>query len=187
MRFHKFYLLILILFLFSCSVQNKTIKNKSINTEFNENYKASRKAFRGKLNITDYKEIRELILSELKTEIPENKAILINYYQNGTNCYEYGLNKNEGKIVTENGIRISARISKELNTSDFFVYTSDNLNKERYENRANFILDSGFFSTTFFTLKENCRAFFILKPNGEFLKYYGSDYFSEVEYFLQIK
>ena len=65
-------------FLFSCSVQNKTIKNKSINTEFNENYKASRKAFRGKLNITDYKEIRELILSELKTEIPENKAILIN-------------------------------------------------------------------------------------------------------------
>ena len=123
----------------------------------------------------------------MKTEVPENKTILINYYQNGTNCHEYGLNKRDAKIVTENGIRISQTMSKENNAIDFFVFTADCLNKELYENRDNFILDSSVFSTNFFTLKENCCAFFILKLNGEFLKYYGTDYFSEVEYFLRLK
>lgn len=78
-------------------------------------------------------------------------------------------------------------MSKEHNASDFFVYSESVLNKERIENRKNFILDSGFFAKNIFTLQENCRAFFILKPNGEFMKYYGSDYYSEVEKFLKEK
>lgn len=187
MKLYKFYLLIIMPFLFSCSVQNKTIKNKNINTNINDQYRASVKAFHGKLNEIEYKEVRELILSELKTKVPENKAILINFYQNGNNCHEYGLSESDSKMVIKNSNRISNRVSNENNAKDFFVFTADCLHKDKIENVEGFILDSGFFTTNFFTLKENCRAFFILKPNGEFLKYYGSDYFSQVQYFLQIK
>lgn len=187
MKLYKFYLLILMPFLFSCSVQNQKIKNKTINTKINEEYRASIKAFHGKLNEVEYKEVRELILTELKTKVPEKKAILINFYQNGNNCHEYGLSERDSRAVIKNSITISESMSNENNAEDFFVFTADCLHKDKLENVEGFILDSGFFTTNFFTLKENCRAFFILKPNGEFLKYYGSDYYSEVQYFLQIK
>jgi len=53
--------------------------------------------------------------------------------------------------------------------------------------RANkrFMPNPGFFHDSIFTLHESCQAFFILKPSGRFLKYYGEDYFSVVEAFLE--
>ncbi|WP_026899353.1 hypothetical protein [Daejeonella oryzae] len=185
MNINKFHLLIFSLLFFSCSAQ----KNKmgKINTKINKEYIASRKKSVGKLNLDEYKKIRELIIDELKTEIPSNKSILVNFYQFGSNCFEYGITKKDAMTVIDNSIRISSRMSKENNAIDFFVYSENVLNKERVENRKNFILDSGFFAENIFTLQENCRAFFILKPNGEFLKYYGSDYYSEVEKFLKEK
>ena len=185
MKIYKFINLILIFFFYSCSVQNKA--EEKINTKINKDYISSRKAFYGKLNEVEYREIRETIINELNTQIPNKNAILINYYQKGNNCYEYGLGEKSGKSVIDNSINISARMSKDYDTTDFFMYSSDCLDKERVENRKNFILDSGFFYNNIFTLKENCRAFFILKPNGEFMKYYGSDYFSEVRKFLEVK
>ncbi|RST28059.1 hypothetical protein [Chryseobacterium lacus] len=182
MNFNKIYFLCFFLTLFSCSAQKN--KTKKINTKVNKEYIASRKTFVGKLNPEEFKQIRDLINKELKTEVPNNKSILINYYQLGTNCLEYGLNVKDANTVIENCIRISSRISKEQNAIDFFVYSENALRKERIENRKNFILDSGFFAKNIFTLQENCRAFFILKPNGDFMKYYGSDYYSEVENFL---
>ena len=158
-----------------------------INTKINKEYIASRKTFVGKLNLDEYTKIREVLINELKTEIPINNSILINFYQFGSNCFEYGFTKKDAIIVIDNSIRISSRMSKDHNASDFFVYSENVLNKERVENRKNFILDSGFFADNIFTLQENCSAFFILKPNGEFLKYYGSDYYSEVEKFLKKK
>lgn len=185
MKIYKFINLILIFFFYSCSVQNKA--KEKINTKINKDYISSRKAFYGKLNEVEYKEIRETIINELNTEIPNKNAILINYYQKANNCYEYGLGEKSAESVIDNSINISARMSKNYDTTDFFMYSSDCLDKERVENRKNFILDSGFFYNNIFTLKENCRAFFILKPNGEFMKYYGSDYFSEVGKFLEVK
>ncbi|ROI07054.1 hypothetical protein EGH90_07400 [Kaistella haifensis] len=182
MNFNKIYFLCFFLTLFSCSAQKN--KTKKINTKVNKEYIASRKAFVGKLNPEEFKQIRDLINKELKTEVPNNKSILINYYQLGTNCLEYGFNVKDANTVIENCIRISSRISKEQNAIDFFVYSENALLKERIENRKNFILDSGFFAKNIFTLQENCRSFFILKPNGDFMKYYGSDYYSEVENFL---
>ena len=185
MKINKYYPLIFSLISFSFSAQQKVIGK--VNTKINNEYNASRKSFVGKLNLDEYKKIRELITSELKTEIPSNHSILINFYQFGSNCFEYGFTKKDAIIVIDNSIRISSRMSKEHNASDFFVYSENVLNKERVENRKNFILDSGFFADNIFTLQENCSAFFILKPNGEFLKYYGSDYYSEVEKFLKKK
>ncbi|BCY28597.1 hypothetical protein [Flavobacterium okayamense] len=179
-------LLIIFTITFSSSFAQNKEKSK-INTKINKDYNSSRKAFKGKLNSEEYKEIRNLILKELKVEIPEKNAILINYYQYGNNCYEYKLDEKDALTVIQNCFRISSRLSKENNTSDFFVYSSEALKKERIETFNNFILDSGFFDKNIFTLKENCRAFFILKSDGEFLKYYGSDYFSEVKNFLEKK
>ena len=34
---------------------------------------------------------------------------------------------------------------------------------------------------------ENCRGFFIIKPNENFMKYYGGDYYSEVKKILENK
>lgn len=183
MKINILYLLILSLIFFSCSAQKNELGK--INTKINKKYIASTKTFVGKLNLDEYKQIREMIINELKTEIPSDKSILINFYQFGSNCFEYGFSKKDAMTVIDNSIRISSRMSKEHNASDFFVYSENVLNKEIIENRKNFILDSGVFAKHIFTLQENCRAFFILKPNGEFMKYYGSDYYSEVKKFLE--
>ena len=98
----------------SCSAQNSRVSK--INTKINKEFISSRKSFIGKLNSEEYKEIRKEILKVLKAEIPENNAILINYYQYGTNCYEYGLKEKDALSVIENSKSISSRISKENNT-----------------------------------------------------------------------
>ncbi len=184
MKICKFYYLILIFIFFSCSAQNKAGK---INTKINKEYSKSRKGFYGKLSEEEFRETRKTIVAELKTEIPEKNVILINYYQKGDNCFAYGFGEKSAQTEIENSIKMSARFSTNYNMSDFFIFSSDCIGKESVERRKNFILDSGFFTNNIFTLKENCRAFFLLKPNGEFMKYYGSDYFSEMRNFLEIK
>lgn len=179
-------LLLSVLFIFSnCGAQKDKVGK--INTKINEEYLKSRKTFYGKLNAEEYIQIRKLLETELKVEISGNRSILINYFQNGDNCSEYNLNTKSGNAVINNYVQLSSEISARHSGIDFFVYSEDALNKDRLENRENFILDHGFFTQNFFTLKENCRAYFILKPNGDFMKHYGGDYFSEVEEFLQKK
>lgn len=185
MKFNKFYLFVAYVIFFSCSAQTKT--SSKINTKVNSEYMASRKTFVGKLSPDEYKDIRGMIEKELKIENADNKTILINYYQYGNHCSELGLSKKNAAGVIDNCIEISANMSKKYNMIDFFVYSENVSNKEIIENKKNFILDSGFLSNNIFTLQENCRAFFILKPNGDFMKYYGSDYYSEVEKFLKKK
>lgn len=185
MKINTSYLIIFSLFFFRCAAQTNSFGK--INTKVNKEYIASRKSFTGKLNPDENKEIRKMITNELKAEVPNNKSILINYYQFGSNCLEYGFSKKDAGQVIDNCNRISSRISKENNTNDFFVYSKNVSNKDIIEDRKTFILDSGFFARNIFTLQENCRAFFILKPNGEYLKNYGSDYYSEVEKFLKEK
>ncbi|MFV0211951.1 hypothetical protein OBK22_09140 [Empedobacter falsenii] len=183
MKINKLYLIISIINCTFGFAQNSI--GSKINTKINNDFISSIKSFVGKLNPEEYKETRKEILKELKVEIPEEKAILIHFYQYGVNCYEYGLKERNALGVIQNTIKISSKISKENNTIDFFIYTSNALHKERIQGKNIFILDSGFFEKNIFTLKENCRAFFILKTNGEFMKYYGSDYFTEVSNFLK--
>ena len=90
-------------------------------------------------------------------------------------------------IVTDNGLRISNEISAKNNAIDFFVFIKDSYNNAILSTREQFILDKGFFHNKVFTLHENCKDFFILKPDGEFMKYYGEDYYTEVECFLSRK
>ena len=119
--------IIILFFLSSCSTQKKTddkISSK-INTKINKDYIASRKTFYGKLNEVEYKEIRKTIIAELKAVIPDKNSILINYHQHGNNCHEYGLEENSAKTQIDNIFRISARMSKNYNATDFFIYSTD--------------------------------------------------------------
>ena len=50
-----------------------------------------------------------------------------------------------------------------------------------------FIIDSGFFYENVFTEHQNCAGFLIIKPNGDFYKQYGEDYYSEVKAFFEKK
>lgn len=181
----KIVFLMVLLNFASCSAQKQT--SGKINSEVNEELLKSRKSFFGKLDDQQNKDLRKLFEIELQTKIPENQSVLINYYQYGNNCFANGFNKKDAIKVIENSLKISARISDENNTVDFFVYSEDVLNKKRFENNRGFKLDKGFFSQYIFTLKENCNAFFVIKPDGSFMKYYGTDYYSIVQEFLKKK
>jgi len=169
----------------SCSIQKKNTENQSsINSSINEGYNKSNKIFTGTLNDTEYNDILKILEVELNTLIPDGKSILINYGQKAPNCILFGKKERVQSKVVDNGIAISSRISSSHNAVDFFVYQKNSYFEEIFQTKKEYKLDSGFFHDNIFTLHENCSAFFLLKPNGDFLKYYGEDYFSEVESFL---
>ena len=170
---------------FSFTVFAQQDSKTNVNTKLNQQQLKSRNSFVGKLKTKEYKELRNNILNTLQIDAPKETTLVVHFFQKGINCFETGLNEDTGIQVRNNIIAISDRISKQYLAKDFFVYTSDVLNKNRFENHEKFMLDAGFFGEEIFTLKENCRAFFILKPDGSYMKYYGSDYFSEVETFLK--
>lgn len=179
-------LFILTFTLISCGSKKTSTKTKlKVNTHFNERYKNSVKTFAGVLNNTDYNALKTALEKELGTTLPNDKAILINYAQRGSNCIGYGHNNKDAFIVINNIMRISSRMSNANNAVDFFIYNKNAFHNELYKIQSNYKLDSGFFCNSIFTLNENCQAFFIVKPNGDFLKYYGEDYFSVVEDFLK--
>lgn len=180
----KFFILLFVCnFSFSAFAQQDS--ETKVNTKLNRQQLKSRKSFVGKLNAKEYRELRGHILNTLQIDAPKETTLIIHFFQNGINCFDYGLNEETGIHVRNNIIAISDRMSKQYQAKDFFVYTSDVLNKNRLEDHEKFMLDPGFFDEEIFTLKENCRAFFILKPDGSYMKYYGSDYFTEVETFLK--
>lgn len=156
-----------------------------MNTSFDSNYNKSRKTFEGDLNEPEYELLKTKIEKELNVKIPQGKSILIHYRQYGSNCFLNGRDRNFQSSVTNNVINSSTKIRTTYNVEDFFIYSSDALDKEYYEGVKEFELDSGFFKKLIFTLEENCAAFFVLKPNGEFLKYYGEDYTTEIKNFLK--
>ncbi len=179
------YLIFLIL-ITSCGT-NKGLNHTKVNTYPNSKYKESRIAYSGTLNRTEYDELIKKLEKELKTTIPNNKSILINYNQKAPNCINVRFSENDNRQVTKNRISISSRMSSNYNAIDFFVYTNDSYNREIYEQMGKFIMDSGFFYENVFTEHQNCAGFLIIKPNGEFYKQYGEDYYSEVKSFFEKK
>ena len=169
----------------SCGINKVATENKDVNTQPNSKYKKSRKAYSGTLNSSEYKELIKNLEVELKAAIPKDKTILINFSQKAPNCISVRFSEEDNKQVTNNRIRNSSIISSNNNTIDFFVYTKDSFKKEIYKKRTEFILDSGFFYENVFTKHQNCEAFFIVKPNGDFYKYYGEDYYTEVKKILE--
>ncbi|CCG53172.1 Hypothetical lipoprotein precursor [Flavobacterium indicum GPTSA100-9 = DSM 17447] len=172
-------------FLNSCGFSNTTNNTTVINKEFNSRYKESRKKITGKLSASEYTEMKTLLENELGKVISDKQNILINYDQKAPNCILLASSENNVVHVLRNRVRISDEISRKYNTIDFFVYNPNSYFADLYASDSFFKKDSGFFFTNIFTFHENCQAFYILKSNGEFLKFYGEDYFSEVKAFLE--
>lgn len=181
--------ILLINTLFSCATTKiediKPIIDIEVNTELNPESIKSRKAFSGNLNNAQYNLLKINLEKELNTKIPEGKSILINYHQKARNCISLHLNFSDFSKYTNRWIQISSKISTNYNTVDYFVFEENAFYKNLYKEKENFKLDAGFFYNKIFTLHETCEAFFIIKPNGDFLKYYGGDYFSIVKTFLE--
>lgn len=169
----------------SCGTNKVTIDNTEVNIYPNDEYKKSTKAYSGTLNKSEYDELIKKLETELKTTFPADKSILINYSQKAPNCINVGFSEKDKKQVVNNSIRISSRMSSKYNAIDFFVYTKDSYNKEIYKHINEFKIDSGFFYENVFTEHQNCEALLIIKPNGEFYKHYGEDYYSEVQAFFE--
>ena len=177
---------IFFIILTSCGT-NKDINKPKVNTYLNSKYKKSRTNDFGKLNKTEYNELIKKLEVELKTKFPNDKSILVNYNQNAPNCISVRFGEENNRQVAKNKISISSRISSNYNAIDFFVYTNDSYNREIYELMPEFIKDSGFFYENVFTEHQNCAGFLIIKPNGEFYKQYGEDYYSKVKAFFEKK
>lgn len=178
-------LIILLVIVSSCSTQKNASETKKVNTKINGKYKKSVKKFNGQLSRVEYLKLKNDIEKELNVEIPKDKSILINYNQGASNCFLAGYKQQDFSDIINNVINISNRMSKEFGAVDFFIYSENAFNKEVFESKKVYRLDSGFFYNSIFTLHENCEAFLILKPNGDFLKCYGEDYFTGVENFLK--
>lgn len=179
--------LLLISCLNSCGVSNTNGNAKTINKELNSKYKASRNKIIGKLTPSEYTEMKILLEKELGVTISGQKSILINYDQKAPNCILLASSESSVVHILKNRVKISSEISQKYNAIDFFVYESNSYFADLHANDVFFKVDSGFFFNNIFTLHENCQAFYILKPNGDFLKYYGEDYYSEVKEFLEKK
>lgn len=178
------YLIMFILF-FSCGTNEVTVNNSEVNTYPNSEYKKSRKAYSGTLNKSEHDKLIKKLEEELNTTISSDKSILINYIQKAPNCINVRYSQRDNKKVAKKSIRISSRMSSNYNAVDFFVYNKDSYNKEIYEKMIEFKLDSGFFYGNIFNEHQNCKGFLIIKPNGEFYKHYGEDYYSEVKAFFE--
>lgn len=176
---------LLIALFISCGSSKTSSAGYEVNTEVNSKYRESMNAYDGNLNDTEYRKIIDNLETALQAKIPKDKAVLVNFNQKAPNCITFGRSRSIAKKVTENRIRISSDITTQNNAIDFFVYTEDAFHKEIFEKKPEFMLDSGFFHENVFTEQEHCAAFLIIKPNGDFYKYYGEDYYSHVKGFLE--
>lgn len=178
----------LLILCFNLAIAQNLFNGKKINTNpLNNEYKNSQKFFYGELNPKDYADFKLLLEKELETEIVQEKSIFINFEQAASNCSLLMGSKSYLRQYHNSVIRISNRISKENNAVDFFIYDSNSFLKIYTEENTNYKVDKGYFANEIFTLKENCEAFFILKPNGKYMICYGTDSFSYALNFLEQK
>lgn len=169
----------------SCgSSKSLIVDEEKVNTNLNNKYIESRESLYGILDNEQYQETKNLIEEALGTKIPEGKSILINYEQAGKNCLTAKWEPIKISGISDRGRQISNNMCKQHNAVDFFIYNDNSFFKNVYESLSYYQIDHGFFQNTIFTKNDNCSAFFILKPNGEFMKYYGEDYYSEADKFF---
>lgn len=180
--------LLIIIMISACGTKkNTTTKNKreKVKTKVDSKYKKYYRGYAGTLDASEYSEIIKLFEKELDTTLQTNKSILINFDQKAPRCISYDFDKESMHNYIENVLRISSDMSLKFNANDYFVYTEDSYGKEAYEKHEEYILDSGFFYDQIFTEHEICGGFIIIKPNGDFYKHFGEDYFSEVRAFFE--
>ena len=182
-NFLQFFILGIALILISCS-SGKVNTRDGVYTRIDEEYKKTRKTALGQLNPTDYQKLIEELERVMDTTIRKGRGVLINFRQRAPYCYTYAYNESAIETMTNNSIQFSANICVKNMAVDYFIYTADCYFKSIYEKKKEYKLDPGYFANEVFTLKENCSGFLALRTDGQFMKYYGDDYFTKAAQFL---
>ena len=160
-------------------------QKKKINTRANTEYRKHIKSFYGKLTPNNYETIVDSLELNSKTKLDSRKKIYIHFQQKANNCIMFGQKENSVEIIISNIERISDEITKNNQTQRLLVFNQNSFFKDQLSKKSNWKLDTGFFIRNIFTEDKICEAFFILKPNGEFYKFYGSDHFTLVKVLLE--
>ena len=180
----KIYLIIFSIALLSCKSKKVVIIPENINSKYNQEYIDSKVSIFGKLTTDNYSELISKIESSLNIKIDKSRKIYLNFQQKGKNCIRAG--QNSSKIDFSKTLEISERITSKYNTQRILSYHKNSFFYNQLSSKKIWVLDSkDFLNNTVFDLKENCEAFLIIKPNGEFYKFYGEDHFSTVENLLK--
>ena len=179
----QFFILGIALILISCS-SGKVNTQDGVYTRIDEEYKKTRKTALGQLDQNDYEKLIEELERVMDTTIPKGRGILINFNQRAPYCYSYAYDESTIETITDNSIQISANICVKNAAVDYFIYTSNSYFKSIYEKKKEYKLDPGYFADKVFSLKENCSGFLALRADGQFMKYYGDDYFTKAAQFL---
>ena len=170
--------------LLSCKSKKAVIIPENINSKYNQEYINSKVSIFGKLTTDNYSELISKIESSLNIKIDKSRKIYLNFQQKGKNCIRAG--QNSSKINFSKTLEISKRITSKYNTQRILSYHKNSFFNNQLSSKKIWALDSkDFLNNTVFDLKENCQAFLIIKPNGEFYKFYGEDHFSIIEDLLK--
>lgn len=158
---------------------------KKVNTNpRNKEYWESRKRIYGELNLVEYSQLKSELERELNIKIQEGKSIFISYEQAASNCSLIKVRKVYLQGFHQLYTSYVGKMSRENNAVDFYMYDANSFLKSYAEKNIKYHLDSGYFATKIFTLKESCEAFFILKPSGKFIISYGTDNLGTAQEFL---
>ncbi|OYU85736.1 MAG: hypothetical protein CFE24_00585 [Flavobacterium sp. BFFFF2] len=169
----------LIIVLTACS----SVKNKAeLQDVGNEsNFVAKLKSNKGKFNEKELSSFRDTLSKIFKRNLPEQYPILVKYCSKGDECILLRFSKYEQFSTINRSISISEELCQEFNAINLCVYTKDCEFKDLLVARNNFVLDSGFIKDNIFYNNRDCEGFILVKPTGNFYKYYGSDYYSIVK------
>lgn len=177
----KKYIFILFLIIgFSAKPQEKNLAN----SEYNKKYKKSITSKHGRLSTDELSEMKSSLAKELQISLENNKALVIYYFQHGKNCLLASYNYEGVLNILNNKYRIANSAEKRFNIKSYYVYNSNSFFNTLLAKQEAFILDSGFFKNVLFKEDRNCEGFYILKENGDYMRYYGSDYSDEIENFI---
>ncbi|MEQ6123023.1 hypothetical protein AAON49_02335 [Pseudotenacibaculum sp. MALMAid0570] len=160
-------------------------QEKEVNTKPNRKYRKHQKGFYGKLNKEAYQTVMDSIEFYSGVKLSRKKKLYVNFRQKGENCVIYGMKKESSKIVFSNIERISKRITKKYDTQNLLLFDRSSFFKDFLLKSKRWKLAPDFFEKNIFTKNKICEAFIVIRPNGEFYKYYGEDHFSIVETLLK--
>lgn len=173
---------LVILFLISCA-SSERLAYREAKSKVDKKYHARQKGFYGKLSSSEYRQLLQQFEKELDVKLTPGKGVLINFYDNGANCVLSKIDYMYGTI--NRGIQISGDLGEMYNYEDYFVYGQDAIHKYWVQEHKKFIPDTGLFKDIVFSDNDSCEGFMAIKPNGEYLKYYGVDYYSLVRDFFE--
>ena len=177
-------ILLLVFFCFTISKAQNHYGNKNKLNFHSSLYSKITQQALGELNLEEYSEFRLSLENQIKTKLPKNKAIIISYHQVAHHCFH---TKQKSKIQFQKNILKLKELAETENALVFFYYNPKSKLGTILKNTIDYKKDTDYFFQQLFSNQDFCTAIFVVKPNREFIKYYGLKSEVEISYFLDQK